>query len=64
VYAARSLYEQLAGKTCVWMGKDLEAEFDVDHAIPFALWKNNDLWNLPPAGAAVNNKKRDRLPTN
>jgi SAM-dependent methyltransferase len=63
VYAARSLYEQLAGKTCVWTGKDLKAEFDVDHAIPFALWKNNDLWNLLPAFPAINNEKRDRLPT-
>ena len=63
VYAARSLYEQLAGKACVWTGKALEAEFDVDHAIPFALWKNNDLWNLLPAHPVVNNEKRDHLPT-
>jgi len=30
--------------------------------IPFALWHNNDLWNLLPASPAVNNQKRDRLP--
>ncbi|MEI7900886.1 MAG: S24 family peptidase [bacterium] len=35
--------------------------FDVDHAIPFSLWHNNDLWNLLPADARINNEKRDRL---
>jgi SAM-dependent methyltransferase/SOS-response transcriptional repressor LexA len=63
VHAARSLYEQLAEKVCVWTDRSLERQFDVDHAIPFALWKNNDLWNLLPAASAINNQKRDRLPT-
>jgi hypothetical protein len=34
----------------------------VDHLIPFALWGNNDLWNLVPAHAAVNGHKSDKLP--
>lgn len=34
----------------------------VDHLIPFALWGNNDLWNLVPAHAAVNSHKSDKLP--
>jgi SAM-dependent methyltransferase/phage repressor protein C with HTH and peptisase S24 domain len=63
VHAARSLYEQLPDKVCVWTDKSLETLFEVDHAIPFALWKNNDLWNLLPARPAINNQKRDRLPT-
>jgi SOS-response transcriptional repressor LexA len=49
-------------KDCVWSGKALSNKYDVDHVIPFALWKNNDLWNLLPADAAVNNSKRDKLP--
>ena len=36
--------------------------FRRDHAIPFALWHNNDLWNLLPAHPRVNNRKRDCLP--
>jgi hypothetical protein len=28
-----------------------------------SLWHNNDLWNLLPAWSAVNNHKRDRLPS-
>jgi SAM-dependent methyltransferase/SOS-response transcriptional repressor LexA len=63
VQAARSLYEGLAGKVCVWTDRGLVNGFDVDHAIPFALWRNNDLWNLLPASPAVNNQKRDRLPS-
>ncbi|MFW5955720.1 MAG: HNH endonuclease domain-containing protein, partial [Rhodothermales bacterium] len=46
---------------CVWSGQRV-ARFDVDHAIPFALWGNNDLWNLLPAARAINNAKRTKLP--
>jgi SAM-dependent methyltransferase/SOS-response transcriptional repressor LexA len=63
VHAARSVYEALADKRCVWTDRPLRIQFDVDHAIPFALWRNNDLWNLLPASASANNQKRDRLPT-
>jgi 2-polyprenyl-3-methyl-5-hydroxy-6-metoxy-1,4-benzoquinol methylase/SOS-response transcriptional repressor LexA len=63
VHAARSVYEGLTDKRCVWTDRTLREQFDVDHAIPFALWRNNDLWNLLPAWPAVNNQKRDRLPS-
>ena len=63
VAAARSLYDGLPDKVCVWTERRLADEFDVDHAIPFVLWRNNDLWNLLPAARTVNNQKRDRLPT-
>jgi SAM-dependent methyltransferase/SOS-response transcriptional repressor LexA len=63
VSAARSLYEGLAEKVCVWTDETLGSKFEVDHAIPFVLWKNNDLWNLLPALPTINNHKRDRLPT-
>jgi SAM-dependent methyltransferase/SOS-response transcriptional repressor LexA len=63
VLAARSVYEGLTDKRCVWTDRTLRDQFDVDHAIPFALWHNNDLWNLLPALPAINNQKRDRLPS-
>ncbi len=47
---------------CVWTGRSLR-DFDVDHVLPFSVWRNNDLWNLLPADPSVNNKKRDSLPT-
>ena len=30
--------------------------------IPFALWGNNDLWNLVPADPKTNSSKSDKLP--
>lgn len=48
--------------TCVWTGRKLN-KFDVDHVIPFSIWKNNDLWNLLPSSAIVNKNKRDKIPS-
>ena len=60
---ARRIYLQLDTKECAWSGKSLKKTFDVDHMIPFSLWRNNDLWNLLPATPSVNRDKRDKLPT-
>ncbi len=46
---------------CVWTGKTITS-YDVDHMIPFSVWKNNDLWNLLPSQAKTNNQKRDKIP--
>ncbi len=46
---------------CVWTGKPITS-YDVDHLIPFSIWKNNDLWNLLPSEAKTNNQKRDKIP--
>lgn len=66
VAASKKLYGEMlqtAGSvTCVYSGKPLRS-YDIDHVIPFSVWKNNDLWNLLPAAKAVNNRKRDRIPT-
>jgi hypothetical protein len=64
VHDAKKLYEGLSSKECVWSGTPLHRNFEVDHVIPFSLWRNNDLWNLLPAAAAVNRKKKDSLPSN
>jgi hypothetical protein len=63
VAAVRNVYHQLVDKHCVWTDEPILRKFHVDHVKPFALWKNNDLWNLLPVLPAVNNEKRDRLPT-
>ena len=64
VYDARVAYQGRGGLHCVWSGKSIrDNRFDVDHAIPFSLWRCNDLWNLLPASPQVNNRKRDMLPT-
>jgi hypothetical protein len=59
----REIYAAHQGLECVWTGKRLGPGFDVDHAIPFALWQDSSLWNLFPASKTVNQAKRDRLPT-
>jgi hypothetical protein len=60
---ARRAYRDLDSKECVWTGKTLGRNFDVDHVLPFSLWRNNDLWNLLPADPRINRNKRDSLPT-
>ena len=50
---------------CVWTGKAIKTPQDlhIDHAIPFSLWKNNQLWNLVPAEKHVNARKRAQIPS-
>jgi hypothetical protein len=62
---SRSMYNSLMSSfgrlECVWSGEPLDA-YALDHAIPFSVWRNNDLWNLLPSHPSVNNRKRDRIP--
>jgi len=60
---AKETYTALPDKECAWSGERITGRFDVDHIIPFSLWRNNDLWNLVPVLPVINSKKRDRLPT-
>lgn len=48
---------------CVWSGKKITKNFDMEHILPFSLWKNNDLWNLLPSSTSCNSKKSDKIPT-
>jgi len=61
--AAKQIYDGLNSKACVWTERRIVNDYDVDHAIPFSLWHNNDLWNLLPANRQANSQKRDRLPS-
>ena len=47
---------------CVWTGRRLRDDFDVDHCFPFAAWPCNDLWNLLPSSPPANRRKGDLLP--
>ncbi len=62
---SKQLYRHILQKEgsvhCVWTGQAI-ASFDIDHMIPFSVWRNNDLWNLLPSRASINNKKRDKIP--
>jgi len=48
--------------TCVWTGKTIRGDLNIDHVLPFSVWRNNDLWNLLPANAKINSDKNDRIP--
>jgi hypothetical protein len=66
VREAKELYKSILKKEgkvyCVWTGKII-SQYDVDHMIPFSVWKNNDLWNLLPSNSAINQQKSDKIPS-
>lgn len=63
---SKKIYKQILEREgnvfCVWTGNKISI-FDVDHMIPFSVWKNNDLWNLLPSRPNINNEKRDKIPS-
>lgn len=63
---SKKLYKEILQKEnsvyCVWTGKKIK-KYDIDHLIPFSVWKNNDLWNLLPSDKKINSQKRDKIPT-
>ena len=50
---------------CIWSAKRLNrgTRLEIDHCFPWSRWPNNDLWNLLPTKAIVNQNKSDRIPT-
>jgi len=66
VAESKQIYKSILKKEgkvfCVWTGNAI-SRYDVDHMIPFSVWKNNDLWNLLPSQSKTNNQKRDKIPS-
>lgn len=48
---------------CIWTGVRLSDRYHIDHAVPFSLWQNNNLWNLVPVKASINLSKSDKIPS-
>lgn len=69
VEPARSHYydilEEQGSIECAWSGKAIQSRdtLHIDHLIPFAVLRNNDLWNLLPVSDRVNLNKKDRIPS-
>lgn len=63
---SKKIYQSILNKDgkvqCVWTGHSIDS-YDIDHLIPFSVWKNNDLWNLLPSSQKINNSKRDKIPS-
>lgn len=58
----RNIVDHSGAIYCVWSGDRIH-NYDIDHVIPFSIWKNNDLWNLLPSKPTINNRKRDKIPS-
>lgn len=58
-----SLNDEKGELDCVWSGKRISNDLNIDHVLPFSVWRNNALWNLLPAKASINNRKRDKIPS-
>lgn len=69
VDSSKKLYAEILKKEgkifCVWSGKLIASlsEANIDHVIPFSIWKNNDLWNLLPSSPKINSLKLDKIPS-
>ena len=62
----RSFYEKIKSNTglvCVWSGKMITDDLNIDHMMPYSLWKNDDFWNLLPAQKKINGDKLDKIPS-
>ncbi len=62
VSIVKKILESKVSLDCVWTGKTVE-KYDIDHALPFSIWRNNDIWNLFPTDYKVNSRKSDKLPS-
>lgn len=61
---ARCLIVKGAQLKCVWSRKEWESDnLEIDHILPFSVYRSNDLWNLVPSIRSVNNNKRDKIPS-
>ncbi|MDR9410867.1 MAG: hypothetical protein RI573_18625, partial [Balneolaceae bacterium] len=52
----KKLKKKSDGLECVWSGSRITNDLNIDHVLPFSVWRNNDLWNLLPAKATVNSR--------
>ncbi|HMR88536.1 MAG TPA: HNH endonuclease domain-containing protein [Saprospiraceae bacterium] len=66
VEASKKLYTEFLAKqgsvSCVWSGSNI-SKYDIDHMLPFSIYKNNDLWNLLPSSPSTNSAKLDKIPS-
>lgn len=63
---ARKVYDQYKEEygelRSVWSSSKISI-YEVDHAMPYSIYANNDLWNLLPASKSENGSKSDMLVT-
>jgi hypothetical protein len=62
-----SIFREKMMKTkllCIWSERLIQRDsMNIDHILPFAVWRSNDLWNLIPTHETVNGNKKDKIPS-
>lgn len=61
----RKIQKEVGSIECVWTGKNVRNSdnYDLDHLLPFSVWRNNDMWNLLPTTSTVNKQKSNLIPS-
>jgi len=58
----RDIYIENGLATCLYCGKTVEKELQLDHLLPWSKFPVNGFWNLYPSCAKCNSLKSDRIP--
>lgn len=53
---------QIGPINCIYTGKELSLDYDLDHFIPWSFVSHDLLWNLLPTDSSINSSKSNKLP--
>jgi hypothetical protein len=62
MYELRAAYAALGWRHCIYTGKELKGNIEMDHVLPFSRFPVNLFWNVVPTTPQVNQDKGARLP--
>ena len=66
LYAQRSLWDAAIDETsirCIYTGKKLSHDYELDHFLPWRFVAHDQLWNLIPTDSVANSSKSDQIPS-
>jgi len=63
VLISTKFFSQVNKLECVWSGRLISNDLNIDHVLPYSIWRNNDLWNLLPTKASINRIKSNKIPS-
>ncbi len=58
----RAVYHQVGWDTCIYTGRRLTGEVQMDHLLPFSRFPVNYFWNIVPTTSVLNQSKGNKLP--
>ena len=66
LYAQRSFWDAAINETsirCIYSGKKLRHDYELDHFLPWRFVAHDQLWNLIPTDSVANSSKSDQIPS-